>query len=38
MQGYSKGSVWPLITVHYNGLVGAYMQGYSKVVWGSPLR
>jgi hypothetical protein len=27
MQGYSKGSVMPIIPVHYNGLVEASMQG-----------
>jgi hypothetical protein len=30
MQGYSKGSVGPLIPVHYHGYVEASMQGYSK--------
>jgi hypothetical protein len=30
MQGYSKGSVLPLLPVHYNGLLEAPMQGYSK--------
>jgi hypothetical protein len=30
MQGYSKGSMGPSITVHYNGQVEASMQGYSK--------
>jgi hypothetical protein len=30
MQGYSKGSVEPSITVHYNGYVEGSMQGYIK--------
>jgi hypothetical protein len=30
MQGYSKGSVEPFVTVHYNGQVEASMEGYSK--------
>jgi hypothetical protein len=30
MQGYSKGSVGPLATVHYKGYLGACMLGYSK--------
>jgi hypothetical protein len=30
MQGYSKGSVGPSITVHYNGYVEASILGYSK--------
>jgi hypothetical protein len=30
MQGYRKGSKGHLILVHYNGLVEASMQGYSK--------
>jgi hypothetical protein len=30
MQGYSKCSVGPFITVHYNGYVDASMQGYSN--------
>jgi hypothetical protein len=30
MQGYSKGSVGPLITVHYNDYIEAFMQGYRK--------
>jgi hypothetical protein len=30
MEGYSKGSVGPTVTVHYNGKVEAFMQGYSK--------
>jgi hypothetical protein len=30
MQGYSKGSVGPFITVHFNGYVEASMQGYNK--------
>jgi hypothetical protein len=30
MQGYSKGSMGPSITVHFNGYVGDCMQGYSK--------
>jgi hypothetical protein len=30
MQGYSKGSKGPLITVHYNGHLKAYIQGYGK--------
>jgi hypothetical protein len=30
MQGYSKVSLGPSITVHYNGYVEAYMRGYSK--------
>jgi hypothetical protein len=30
MQDYSKGSVGPIIPVHYNGLVEASMQGISK--------
>jgi hypothetical protein len=31
MQGYSKSSVGPFITEHYNGLVESLIQGYSKV-------
>jgi hypothetical protein len=30
MQGYSKGSVGPSISVHYNGYLEASMQGYNK--------
>jgi hypothetical protein len=30
MQGYSKGSLGPYITVHYIGYVVASNQGYSK--------
>jgi hypothetical protein len=29
MQGYSKGSLVPLILVYYNGYVEASIQGYS---------
>jgi hypothetical protein len=35
MQGYTKGSVGPFITVRYNGHVGAFIQGYSKVSVGT---
>jgi hypothetical protein len=30
MQGYSKGSKGPFITVDYNDNLEAYMQGYNK--------
>jgi hypothetical protein len=30
MQGYSNGSLWPSITVQYNGSVEASKLGYSK--------
>jgi hypothetical protein len=30
MQGYSKGCMGPIKTVHYNRKVEASMQGYSK--------
>jgi hypothetical protein len=30
MQDYNKGSVVPLMTVHYNGYVEHSIQGYSK--------
>jgi hypothetical protein len=30
MQGYSKGSLGPFITVQYNGYIEASKQGYSK--------
>jgi hypothetical protein len=30
MQGFSKGSKGPYITVHYNGYIEASMQGYSR--------
>jgi hypothetical protein len=30
MQGYSKGSLGPSLTVHHNGKVEASMQGYNK--------
>jgi hypothetical protein len=30
MQGYSKGSVGPFMTVHYNGYVEAFIKGYNK--------
>jgi hypothetical protein len=30
MQGYSKGSMGPFMTVHNNGKEEASMQGYSK--------
>jgi hypothetical protein len=29
MQGYSKGSVLPFKTVHFNDYVEAFIQGYS---------
>jgi hypothetical protein len=37
MQGYSKDSIGPLMTVHNNGYIDATMQGYSKGSVG-PLR
>jgi hypothetical protein len=30
MEVYSKGSVGPFMTIHYNGYVDASMEGYSK--------
>jgi hypothetical protein len=38
MQGYSKGSVEPTLTVLVNGILEASMQGYSKAVRGRLLR
>jgi hypothetical protein len=35
MHGYNNVSVRPLLTVHYNGYIEDFMQGYSKVSVGS---
>jgi hypothetical protein len=35
MQGYSKGTLGPIKTVHYKGYVEASMQGYSKGTLGA---
>jgi hypothetical protein len=35
MQAYSKGSVGPFMTVHYNGYLEVSIQGYSKGSVGS---
>jgi hypothetical protein len=37
MQGYSKGSVGPFMTVHYNVYVEGSLQVYSKVSLGFPI-